>query len=106
MTLPAQQAQVFAAILLCSAAFGAAWDALRLACRLCFSGRADGVLDLCFGPVWALGMIAAALCLQTEVFRLYVLLAALMTPGACVVVLLLGLVTRHAVRFEKDIARR
>ena len=32
----------------------------------------------------------------------YVLLAAMMTPGACVVVLLLGLVTRHAVRFEKD----
>lgn len=32
----------------------------------------------------------------------YVLLAALLAPGACVVVLLLGLVTRHAVRFEKD----
>ena len=32
----------------------------------------------------------------------YVLLAVLMAPGACVVVLLLGLVTRHAVRFEKD----
>ena len=35
----------------------------------------------------------------------YVLLAALMTPGGCVVVLLLGLVTRHAVRFEKDPVR-
>ena len=33
---------------------------------------------------------------------LYVLLAALMAPGACVVVLLLGLVTKHAVRFEKE----
>ena len=33
---------------------------------------------------------------------LYVLLAALMTPYACVIVLVLGLVTRHAVRFEKD----
>ena len=33
---------------------------------------------------------------------IYVLLAALMMPGACVVVLLLGLITRHAVRFEKD----
>lgn len=33
---------------------------------------------------------------------LYVLLAVLMAPGACVVVLLLGLITRHAVRFEKD----
>lgn len=35
----------------------------------------------------------------------YVLLAALMTPGGCVVVLLLGLVTKHAVRFEKDPVR-
>lgn len=32
----------------------------------------------------------------------YVLLAALLSPGMCVVVFLLGLVTRHAVRFEKD----
>ena len=32
----------------------------------------------------------------------YVLLAAMLTPGGCMVVLLLGLVTRHAVRFEKD----
>ena len=36
---------------------------------------------------------------------LYVLLAALMTPGACVVVLILGLVTRHALRFEKDVSK-
>ena len=33
---------------------------------------------------------------------IYVLLAALLTPGTCVVVILLGLLTRHAVRFEKD----
>ena len=32
----------------------------------------------------------------------YVLLAAMLTPGGCMVVLLLGLVTRHAVRFERD----
>lgn len=36
---------------------------------------------------------------------MYVLLAALMAPGACVVIVLLGLVTRHAVRFEKDAVR-
>ena len=36
---------------------------------------------------------------------LYVLLAALMTPGGCVVVLLLGLLTRHALRFEKDVSK-
>lgn len=33
---------------------------------------------------------------------LYAALAVLSAPGACVVLLLLGLVTRHAVRFEKD----
>ena len=37
---------------------------------------------------------------------LYVLLAALMTPGACVVVLILGLVTRHALRFETDVTKK
>lgn len=36
---------------------------------------------------------------------IYVLLAVMMTPGACVVVLLLGLVTKHAVRFEKDVVK-
>ncbi|MBR4038525.1 MAG: hypothetical protein IKJ11_00330 [Clostridia bacterium] len=36
---------------------------------------------------------------------IYVLMAALMAPGALVVVLLLGLITRHAVRFEKDAAK-
>ena len=32
----------------------------------------------------------------------YVLLAALLAPGVVVIAVLLGLVTRHAVRFEKD----
>lgn len=32
----------------------------------------------------------------------YVLLCALLAPGVCVVIVLLGLVTHHAVRFEKD----
>ena len=36
---------------------------------------------------------------------LYVLLAALLTPYLCVAVVVLGLLTRHAIRFEKDAAR-
>ena len=40
-----------------------------------------------------------------DLLAMYVLLAALMAPGACVVIVLLGLVTRHAVRFEKDAVR-
>ncbi len=36
---------------------------------------------------------------------LYVLLFVLMAPGMSVVVILLGLITRHAVRFEKDVVK-
>lgn len=36
---------------------------------------------------------------------LFVLLAVLMAPGACVVIVLLGLITRHAIRFEKDASK-
>ena len=36
---------------------------------------------------------------------LYVLLAVLMTPGMCAVIFVLGLVTRHALRFEKDVLK-
>lgn len=35
----------------------------------------------------------------------YVLLAALLAPGVLVVIALLGFVTRHAIRFEKDAAK-
>ena len=37
---------------------------------------------------------------------LYVLLAALMAPAACVLVVLLGFLRRYAIRFEKDAERR
>lgn len=37
---------------------------------------------------------------------LYVLLAALMAPGACAVVIVLGFLRRYAIRFEKDASRR
>ena len=35
----------------------------------------------------------------------YVLLAALMDPWVCALLLVLGLITRHAIRFEQDAAR-
>ena len=37
---------------------------------------------------------------------LYVLLAALLAPGACAVVVVLGFLRRYAVRFEKDASKR
>ncbi|MGN0776592.1 MAG: hypothetical protein ACI4MM_07950 [Candidatus Ventricola sp.] len=35
----------------------------------------------------------------------YVLLAALMAPGACALVVVLGFLRRYAIRFEKDAAK-
>ena len=38
----------------------------------------------------------------SEKAALYVLLAALLAPGACAVVVVLGFLRRYAIRFEKD----
>lgn len=58
------------------------------------------------GQLMALRMIVTSPSEKVaDLPAVYVLLAAMMAPGACVVVLLLGLVTRHAVRFEKDAVR-
>ena len=35
----------------------------------------------------------------------YVLLCALLAPGVCAVVVILGFLTRHAIRFEKDVSK-
>ena len=37
---------------------------------------------------------------------LYAILAVFLSPGAVMVVILLGLITRHAVRFEKDTIKK
>ena len=58
------------------------------------------------GQLMALRMIVTSPSEKVaDLPALYVLLAALMTPGMCVVVLLLGLATRHALRFEKDASK-
>ena len=95
MSLPAQQAQVFAVMLACGAALGAGYDALGFLQRLCLPGKAAGaILDLCFGPLCALVLIAAALHLRTEVLRWYVLLAA--AAGAGLYFACPGLLVRRA----------
>ena len=59
------------------------------------------------GQLMALRMIVTSPSERVaDLPALYVLLAALMAPWACVVVLVLGLVTRHAIRFEKDVTRK
>lgn len=37
---------------------------------------------------------------------LYAILAVCLSPGAVMVVILLGLITRHAIRFEKDAIKK
>lgn len=36
---------------------------------------------------------------------LYVLLAALLAPGLCAVLLIVGFIARYAIRFERDVTR-
>lgn len=82
MSLPVRQAQVFAVMLVCGLVLGAAYNALEIARRLCLGKKAAcAFLDLCFGPLCALVLIAAALYLRTEVLRWYVLLAAAVGAG-------------------------
>ena len=58
------------------------------------------------GQLMALRMIVTSPSEKVaDLPALYVILAALMTPGFCVVALVLGLLTRHALRFEKDISK-
>jgi len=71
---PQEQLRVFLAMVLCGAALGAAYDALWLSRILLFQGKAAlAAEDLLFGLLCAAGMIAAALCLEVDVFRLYTL---------------------------------
>ena len=58
------------------------------------------------GQLMALRMIVTSSSEKVaDVPAVYVLLAVLMTPGVCVAVLVLGLLTRHALRFEKDVSK-
>ena len=59
-----------------------------------------------FGQLIALRMIVTSPREKVaDLPALYVLLAALMIPGMCVALLILGLATRHALRFEKDVKK-
>lgn len=66
---PQEQAHVFAAMMCCGASMGVVYDImtpLRRIRGLCDAG------DLIFGMLGAAGIIAAALVMRTEAFRLYV----------------------------------
>lgn len=62
-----EQAQAFAAMMVCGAGLGGAYDVLGLFRR----GAMTHVLDLFFGVLAAAGMIGAALLLRVDAFRLY-----------------------------------
>lgn len=67
----AEQARAFLAMALCGAALGAADDVLALFRR---GAALTALADIGLGLLAAAGVIAAALVLQCEAFRLYVLL--------------------------------
>ena len=71
---PQEQLRVFLAMMICGAALGAAYDALWLLRITLFRGKAAlAAADLLFGLLCAAGVIAAALCLEVDAFRLYAL---------------------------------
>lgn len=78
----AEQAKVFAVMLVCGWGMGAAYDVLAAVCRLARGGRwmqdaADCLCGLMCGAV----VIAAGLCLQAEIFRGYVFAAIALGMG-------------------------
>ena len=84
----AEQARVFLAMALCGAACGALYDALAALRFVLHAGPVlTGLLDLIYGPVCALGMIAVGLALQAEAFRLFAFAAVAlgMTLYACTI---------------------
>lgn len=70
MTLQ-EQGRAFLVMALCGALLGTAYDMLGVLRR---GKLLTAAADLAFGPLAALGVIAAALYLRCEAFRLYTLL--------------------------------
>lgn len=69
---PGEQLRVLLAMMLCGAALAGVYDALWLLRRTCLRAM-QGALDLAFGVLCALAVIACALCLRVDVLRLYTL---------------------------------
>ena len=75
---PQEEARVLLAMMLCGAALAAVYDALWVLRNVFFRGKgAQATLDLLFGIVCAMGVIAAALRLRVDALRLYILFGVL-----------------------------
>lgn len=86
---PAEQARAFAVMAACGAMLGAAHDALRpLRCTRALAAAAD----LALGVLGAALVVAAALQLRCDAFRLYVLLAVML--GFLIYMKTLGTIVR------------
>lgn len=89
----AEQARLFAAMALCGAAMGAAYDAAAAMHALLGGGRAlRAALDMAFGLCFACAMIAAGLRLRADPFRLYAFAGA--AAGFAVYMTTLGAIVR------------
>ena len=75
---PQEEVRVLLAMMLCGAALAAVYDALWVLRNAFLPGKAaQAALDLLFGIVCALGVIAAALYLRVDALRLYILFGVL-----------------------------
>ena len=71
---PQEELRVLLAMILCGAALGVVYDGLWLLRKAFFPGGAAlAIADLLYGPICAVGMIAAAFLLRMDAFRLYIL---------------------------------
>lgn len=87
------QGRVFAAMMLCGAALGLMYDVLAF----CRRGRMmTAIADLLLAPLGAGVVIAAALLLRCEAFRLFVLMG--MAFGWMIYALSLGTIVRFLIK--------
>ena len=71
---PREEMRVLLAMILCGAALGVVYDGLWMLRKAFFPGRAAlAIADLLYGPICAVGVVAAAFLLRVDAFRVYIL---------------------------------
>ena len=102
---PREELRVLLAMILCGAALGVVYDGLWMLRKAFFPGRAAlAMMDLLYGPVCALGVIAAAFLLRVDALRLYILGGALC--GMILQRITAGVFLRSMVQRVKKLAKK
>lgn len=100
---PGEQLRVLLAMMLCGAALGSTYDALGLLRLMRFAGI-QAVLDLAFGVICAMAVIACALYLRVDVLRMYTLAGVLC--GMALYRVSIGWMMRAGIRMGKNCPKR